>query len=318
MYPYSLAANDTVVSNIEEDEMLEKVGCNLCSADDTVPVADVDGLCIVRCKQCGLLYVNPRYREDLLQNIYTETYYDHDGILNGLEFFGYDNYIADEENIKITFAKRLKTIERYVSNGRLLDIGCATGFFLALARAKGWEVVGTEVSQFSAHYAQEKLGLDVRLGSLKNLGFAAGAFDVVTMWDVIEHVTDPMAELQEIRRILRDGGLLSIITPDAGSLVARLLGKRWEEFRRVREHVYFFSRRTMAQMLREAGFDVLKFESAGKAFYLGPAMERLKYYTWDSVVTSMATKWVYRLGLEKIRIHVNPFTKMTVYAQKRT
>jgi hypothetical protein len=127
MYPYSLAANDTVVSNIEEDEMLEKVGCNLCSADDTVPVADVDGLCIVRCKQCGLLYVNPRYREDLLQNIYTETYYDHDGILNGLEFFGYDNYIADEENIKITFAKRLKTIERYVSNGRLLDIGWHRG-----------------------------------------------------------------------------------------------------------------------------------------------------------------------------------------------
>jgi hypothetical protein len=70
-------------------------------------------------------------------------------------------------------------------------------------------------------------------------------------------------------------------------------------------------------MLRQAGFDVLKFESAGKAFYLGPAMERLKYYTWDGVVTSMAAKWVYRLGLDRIRIHVNPFTKMTVYAQKR-
>jgi 2-polyprenyl-3-methyl-5-hydroxy-6-metoxy-1,4-benzoquinol methylase len=297
--------------------MLEHVSCNLCGADDSVPVAELDGFRIVRCKRCGLLYVNPRYQQDLLQNIYTETYYDHDGIRNGLEFFGYDNYVADEENIKITFAKRLQTIERYVSNGRLLDIGCATGFFLALAKEKGWEVLGTEVSQYSAHYAQEKLGLDVRLGSLKTLDFSAGAFDVVTMWDVIEHVTDPMAELQEIRRILRDGGLLSIITPDAGSLVARLLGKRWEEFRRVREHVYFFSRRTMAEMLRQAGFDVLKFESAGKAFYLGPAMERLKYYTWDSPLTSMATRAIYRLRLDKIRIHVNPFTKMTVYARKR-
>lgn len=298
--------------------MLEKVDCNLCGADDTVPVAEIDGLHIVRCRQCGLLYVNPRYREDLLQEIYTERYYDHDGILNGLEFFGYDNYIADEENIKITFAKRLKTIEGYVSNGRLLDIGCATGFFLALAREKGWEVIGTEVSQFSARYAREKLGLDVRLGSLKTLGFASGAFDVVTIWDVIEHVTDPMAELQEIHRTLRDDGLLSIITPDAGSLVARFLGKRWEEFRRVREHVYFFSRRTMAEMLRRAGFEVLRFESAGKAFYLGPAVDRLKYYTWDGALTSAATKWVYKLGLDKIRVHVNPFTKMTVYARKRT
>jgi SAM-dependent methyltransferase len=297
--------------------MLEKVSCNLCGADNTVPVAEVDGFHIVRCRQCGLLYVNPRCQEGVLQKIYTETYYDHDGIRNGLEFFGYDDYVADEENIKITFARRLQTIERYVSNGRLLDIGCATGFFLALARAKGWDVVGTEVSQFSVRYAQEKLGLDVRLGTLRNLDFAAGAFDVVTMWDVLEHVTDPLAELQEIRRILRDGGLLSIITPDAGSLVARLLGKRWEEFRRVREHVYFFSRRTIAEMLHRAGFDVLKFESAGKAFYLGPAIERLKYYAWDGALTSKATKWVYRLGLDKKRIYVNPLTKMTVYARKR-
>jgi SAM-dependent methyltransferase len=309
-------SRETRVGSVEEDEMLEQVSCNLCGADDTAPVAEIDGLHIVRCRRCGLLYVNPRYREDLLQKIYTEAYYDHDGILNGLEFFGYDNYIADEENIRITFAKRLRTIEHYVSGGRLLDIGCATGFFLALARAKGWEVVGTEVSQFSAHYALEKLGLDVRLGSLKKLGFPSESFDVVTMWDVLEHVTDPMAELQEIHRILRRGGLLSIITPDAGSLVARFLGKRWEEFRRVREHVYFFSRRTMTRMLCQAGFDALKFESAGKMFYLGPAMERLKYYTWDGALTSVASRWVYRLGLDKIRIQVNPFTKMTVYAQR--
>jgi len=297
--------------------MLEQARCNLCGADDTAPVTQVDGLHIVRCKHCGLRYVNPRYREDVLQEIYTEAYYDHDGIVNGLEFFGYDNYIADEENIKITFAKRLKTIERYVSTGRLLDVGCATGFFLALARENGWQVLGTEVSQFGARYGAEKLGLDVRLGTLKELHFDSGAFNVVTMWDVIEHVTDPLAELQEIQRILRDGGLLSIITPDAGSLVARLLGKHWEEYRRVREHVYFFSRRTMAAMLRQAGFDVLKFESAGKAFYLGPAMERLKYYGLDGIVTSTAAEWVYKLGLDKIRVHVNPLTKMTVYARKR-
>jgi len=296
--------------------MLERVNCNLCGADNTALVADVDGFHIVRCRNCGLLYVNPRWQEDVLREIYTETYYDHDGIRNGLEFFGYDNYVADEDNIKITFERRLKTIERYVSNGRLLDIGCATGFFLALARSKGWDVLGTEVSQFGAQYAREKLGLDVCLGTLRGLGLADEAFDVVTMWDVIEHVTDPMAELREIHRILRDGGLLSIITPDAGSLVARLLGKRWEEFRRVREHVYFFSRRTMAEMLRQAGFDVLKFESAGKAFYLGPAMERLKYYTWDGAVTSAVTQWVYKLGLSNKRIYVNPLTKMTVYARR--
>jgi 2-polyprenyl-3-methyl-5-hydroxy-6-metoxy-1,4-benzoquinol methylase len=299
-----------------EDSVLERVPCNLCGADDTTPVAEIDGFHIVRCRQCGLVYVNPRYRDDLLQEIYTETYYDHDGIKNGLEFFGYDNYLEDEENIRITFAKRLKTIERYANKGRLLDIGCATGFFLDLARSQGWEVVGSEVSGFSVRYARERFGLDVRLGTLKELQFDAQSFDVITMWDVIEHVSDPMGELEEARRILRHDGLLSIITPDVGSLVARLLGRHWEEFRRVREHVYFFSRRTMKEALRKTGFEVLRTESADKVFHLGPAMHRLKYYTWDGILTNTATRCVYRLGLDKIRININPFTKMLIYARK--
>jgi len=297
--------------------MLEQVRCNLCGADDTLPVMEIDGFHIVRCRRCGLLYVNPRYGEELLQGIYTEEYYDHDGIVDGLQFFGYEDYLADEDNIKITFAKRLGTIERHVDRGRLLDIGCATGFFLDLARSEGWEVVGTEVSSFGVHHARQALGLDVRLGALKELRFDSGMFDAVTMWDVIEHVVDPMGELKEVHRVLRDGGLLSLITPDAGSLVARVLGSRWEEFRRVREHVYFFSRRTMREMLHKVGFQVLGVGSADKVFYLGPAMHRLKYYTWDGMITNAAANLVYKLGLDKVRININPFTKMAVYARKR-
>ena len=296
--------------------MLENVRCALCGADDTRLVAEIDALHIVRCRKCGLIYVNPRYPEGFLQEIYTEQYYDHDGIRNGLEFFGYDDYISDEQNIKITFSKRLKTIESLAHKGRLLDVGCATGFFLDLARSQGWEVLGSEVSEFSADYARERFNLDVRLGTLRQLGLDAGSFDVVTMWDVIEHVVDPLAELQEVWRILRPQGVLSIITPDSGSWMARLLGKRWEEFRRVREHIYFFSRRTMREMLQKAGLEVVRMESADKVFYLGPAIQRLKYYTWDGAVTSTAAKLVYRLGLDKVRVNVNPLTKMTVYARK--
>jgi len=297
--------------------MLERVNCNLCGADDPAPLAEIEGFHIVRCRQCGLTYVNPRFVQQTLHEIYTESYYDHDGINNGREFYGYDDYVQDEENIKTTFAKRLAVIERLANKGQLLDVGCATGFFLDLARSKGWNVVGTEVSSFGARFAREQFGLDVRLGTLRELSFDDQSFDVITMWDVIEHVLDPMAELLEIQRILRPGGLLSIITPDAGSLVARLLGSRWEEFRRVREHVYFFSRRTLAEMLRKADFEILRTESADKVFYLGPALQRLKYYAWDGAATQLATRWVYRLGLDKVRININPFTKMTVYARKR-
>jgi len=297
--------------------MLEQVRCALCGADDTRPVAEIDALHIVRCRQCGLVYVNPRYPEGLLQEIYTEQYYDHDGIRNGLEFFGYDDYLADEQNIKLTFRKRLKIIELLTRKGRLLDVGCATGFFLDLARSQDWEVLGSEVSEFSARYARERFGLDVRLGTLRQLHLDAASLNAVTMWDVIEHVVDPLAELQEVQRILRPQGILSVITPDAGSWMARLLGRRWEEFRRVREHIYFFSRRTMGDMLRKAGLDVVRMESADKVFYLGPAIQRLKYYTWDGAITSAVARLVYKLGLDKLRVNVNPLTKMTVYARKR-
>lgn len=297
--------------------MLETVPCNLCGADNTAPLMEIDGFHIVRCKQCGLIYVNPRHGEEALHEIYTESYYDHDGITNGVEFYGYDDYLRDEENIRITFARRLETIERYANKDRLLDVGCATGFFLDLARQRGWEVVGTEVSEYGARYARQYFDLDVRLGSLGELGFGAQAFDVVTMWDVIEHVVDPTAELREVHRILRKGGLLSIITPDAGSLVARLLGRRWEEFRRVREHVFFFSKHTLDQMLRKTGFEIIRTESASKVFYLGPAVQRLKYYTWDGGLANAAARLVYGLGLDSVRININPFTKMTVYARKQ-
>ncbi len=296
--------------------MLESVRCNLCGADEPAPVAEIDGFQIVRCQQCSLVYVNPRYRPELLQEIYRREYYDHEGINNGLEFFGYDDYLADEENIKLTFAKRLRTIEGYVPRGRLLDIGCAMGFFLDLARSKGWDVIGSEVSEYSIEYARSQLNLDVRHGPLRSLALESGAFDVATMWDVIEHVPDPRAELAEISRILRPGGLLSIITPNVDSLVARLLGQRWEEFRRVREHIYFFSQRTLCRMLDEVGFKVERVESADKVFYLGPAMHRLKYYTWDGIITQTATRLVYKLGLDKVRIDINPMTKIAVYARK--
>jgi len=250
--------------------------------------------------------------------MYDESYYHNAGIedpSNGY-FIGYDNYLEDEDNIRLTFSKRLKTIESYIPPGRLLDIGCATGFFLDLARQRGWQVTGTEVSAFSVQFARQRFGLDVRLGTLRQIGFPSASFEVVVMWDVIEHVPDPLAELREIHRITVPEGVLSIITPDVSSLVARLLGPRWEEFRRVREHLYFFSRQTLKAMLWKTGFEILKVESADKVFYLGPAVRRLRYYTYDGLITNTLAKLVKQLNLEHVRVNVNPFTKMAVYARR--
>jgi 2-polyprenyl-3-methyl-5-hydroxy-6-metoxy-1,4-benzoquinol methylase len=104
--------------------------------------------------------------------------------------------------------------------GRLLDVGCALGTFLALARDRGFEPHGVEISQFASTFAREKRGLDVFTGDLENYAAASGSFDVITFWDAIEHVTHPLENLKTARRLLRPGGLLLLTTDNFDCLVA--------------------------------------------------------------------------------------------------
>ena len=98
--------------------------------------------------------------------------------------------------------------------------------------------------------------------------------------------------------------------------MARLLGARWEEYRRVREHLYFFTRKTLGAMLEAAGFRIVRVESADKIFHLGPAVHRLRFYTYDGLLTDLAETLVYKLGLGRVRVNVNPMTKLAVYARR--
>jgi 2-polyprenyl-3-methyl-5-hydroxy-6-metoxy-1,4-benzoquinol methylase len=294
-----------------------KKSCDLCKGDITIPVATIGEFSIVKCSSCGLVYVDAVAYEEGNGHIYTEEYYHNEGLarFDSGKFYGYSNYIEDEENIRLTFCKRLNTIENLTNGrGRLLDIGCAMGFLLDEARKRGWKVVGTEVSSYSVTYAREKLNLEVYLGKLKELNFPTQFFDVVTMWDVIEHVASPLEELYEVHRILKPGGLISIITPDVDSLFAKFLHKRWEEFQRVKEHLYFFSKKTLKNMLEKVGFKICKVESATKYFYLGDIIKRLRVY--DSFFTTIICNFIHKLRLEKVRININPFTKLSVYAYK--
>jgi SAM-dependent methyltransferase len=104
--------------------------------------------------------------------------------------------------------------------GRILDVGCALGTFLAIARDHGFEPHGVEISQFASSFAREQRGLDVFTGDLENFGAPPGTFDVVTFWDAIEHVTHPVENLKTARRLLRPGGLLLVTTDNFDCLVA--------------------------------------------------------------------------------------------------
>lgn len=298
-----------------KSEATEFVNCNLCNSDSTRKLMSIKGFNIVKCRNCGLSYVNPRLKERKLHKIYDKKYFSNEAF-DGAKtaFYGYGKYLEEEDCIKATFKRRLKVINRLSGKGRLLDIGCAFGFFLELARDNGWKVQGLEISEYAYTYAKNVLKLPVMNKTLEKAKFKSSSFDVVTIFDVIEHLPDPKSTLKEIRRVLKPNGLVVITTPNIGSITAKILWKNWEEVRRVREHIYFFSKNTLKKILESLGFEVLKTESAGRFFSVKMAVERGKLYNRNIFI--LIGKVSESLGLSNKRIYVDPRYKMTVYARK--
>ena len=243
-------------------DLLEHVPCALCGADDSETVyeaqydrekdvdliqkfrASGDELLIdrlVKCRRCGLQYVNPRLRGDLILTSYTEG-----------EDETYVSQLAARER---TFTAALADIERLAGGrGRLLDIGTAAGAFVAAAVRRGWDAEGCEPNRWLGAWGSRHYGIRIRQGSLFEQDYAPASFDVITLWDVIEHTPDPRAVLERCRTLLKPGGLLIVNYPDIGSWIARALGRRWLFLTSV--HLWYFDRTTIARLMETGGFEV--------------------------------------------------------------
>lgn len=239
--------------------MVEITTCQLCGSNDSSTQFDEAPFTVLRCGGCGLVYVTPRYEPEALRKIYTETYWKSDKPREQ----GYADYAADAELYLKTFRKRIALLPKPASGKlRILDVGCAAGFFLRVAAEHGHEVIGVEPSAAIAANAKQHLGEDsVHVGTLDDLPddarFAPGSFDVVTMWDVVEHVPDPQDLLRKARRLLKPDGTLVIETQNVSSQFARLLGKKWHHYKHA-EHLYHFNPQTVRDLLQQAGFEITK------------------------------------------------------------
>jgi 2-polyprenyl-3-methyl-5-hydroxy-6-metoxy-1,4-benzoquinol methylase len=264
-------------------ETLESVPCNLCGswdAQELYPAAErrnghgstTDlyactstsyGICgpIVKCRRCGLVYQSPVPSADEIIDAY-------DGVV--------DQRYEEERSGRIeTFTRDLLAVERHERGGKLLDVGCHLGLFLDVAKERGWETTGVEPSRWSVERARDR-GQDVRHGTLDNVHFADESFDVVTMWDVAEHLTDPLTELKRIHRILRPDGLLALSTMNVDALFPRIVGRRWPWYMQM--HLVYFSRRTLHNMLAKAGYRVVEVTPHRRVVRLSYLVSRLEPY----------------------------------------
>jgi SAM-dependent methyltransferase len=226
--------------------------CPVCQNHQFRAPAEIRGLPIQVCTHCGLTFQNPQPSDAELAGIYGPSYFigaDNAGL--GAEFDLVKRSTARLQLDKI--ADYLRRSGRYPKGLRLIEFGCGHGNLLVEARSRGYEVQGLEVSADAASVANSKLGREVvRVGGLSESNFVGTSFDVCVLADVIEHIRDPRDYIRGISRLMKDRAVIYIATPSLDSWSARVLGRHWIEYKR--EHLFYFGRRTMAQLLADLQF----------------------------------------------------------------
>lgn len=286
--------------------------CSVCNSDNIFNLYNVKGYTIAKCNNCNIVFVKDIVVGNDIKSIYTDIYFKniawYTSNNNGL--LGYDDYVDDKKNIRDKFNKIIKIVKKFALHGSLLDVGCGPGFFLELANKKGFTPVqGIDISLYAVDYCINKLGLNVLSGDLLDMHLADNSYDVVTIFDVLEHFQNPKEELLEIYRILKHKGILAIITPDIDAFIPKLLKDHWEELKRVPEHLVFFSKQTLTNLLQNTGFEVLETK------YVGKKMSFKSFLSHVFVNIGINAK-LNKIPSFNINIPVNPFYKLLLIARK--
>jgi SAM-dependent methyltransferase len=266
---------------------MEKIKCNHCGSlkykqfQKSSDVFTKEEFDLVKCSNCGLVYLNPRpalgqigkyypdkeYFLDSKRCVYA---YDHEQAYRTktragnlrlsaqrlfAERFFNDHPVAGSFRDKLRdfiISHRFGRLKTTFSKGKILDVGCGDASFLACLRNLGWGVYGTEVSSVAAQKAHEN-NIDVFIGGLLEAKYESDYFDLVRMWSVLEHLHDPAGYLKEIYRILKKGGGLIIQVPNIKSLAFKLLRKNWCALD-VPRHLYHFDKKTLRNLIEKEGF----------------------------------------------------------------
>lgn len=245
--------------------MLIKTRCNFCDTDDhtvlagiKIPLASEPSF-MVRCNGCGLAYMNPSCTIEEEKDFYAHDYCK----------------VAEErhwhENRSPYFEQAFQHIETSFQTDKLLDVGCGKGYFLEMARKRGWKVYGVDPSQEAVLYARNSLGLDAFAGELKDAHLESESFEVITAWNVLDHMYDPWGDIQEMSRVLKRGGLLGlrVLNLDFHLFLYHLsnvLGVisvgRLNLSPLVGFHPHMFSSRCIKKWLERAGFVDIRVENS--------------------------------------------------------
>ncbi len=271
----------------------EDVNCVICKNDNSDQIFEKNSFRIVKCRGCGLVYVNPRLKFEVLEEMYNDN-----------EISSIDYYLQNRKNDEKTFDIRLKAIEKHIKPGKLLDVGSGIGVLLNQAKKRGWDPYGIDIKRDSISFAKQQFCVNANVSTLEDAGFENNFFDAIVMNDLIEHVSNPINTLKIANKLLKSDGLIFLSTPNIESLMAKVFGAHWLHLK-PNEHIYYFSPSTMSLVLEKAGFKMLYCRSFGRVRSLDTIFSKIQTYC----------PWPYKL-ISKLKIN-NILSKMTLYVDPR-
>ncbi len=251
----------------------------------------VDNMAALKCSDCGLIFLHPFPKEEYLKDIYTKDYYLSWGIRNECD-------TTSKEIKKKFFNKILGIIQQYKKKGRFLDIGCALGYMLEVAENYGYDAYGIDINKYAIETAKKDIGdKKVFLGDLRSVDFSDRYFDIICMFDLIEHIKNPVELMKDAGRILNDNGIIVILTPNTNSLSAKLMRRYWFQYKR--EHLFYFSSNNIQRLAENAGFKIVKIMPAKKTTNLFYVYNQSQIYPVP--IISNILRYVYPILTNRIQ-----------------
>lgn len=281
---------------------MKKQRCYHCQNNNLYPIVKIHWP-IKQCLNCGLVQVNPLPSKNDIEELYRGDYYKN-----------FAPYLSQLKTHQIYFRKQIIGIKKYIKSGKLLDVGCALGPLLIEAEKQGFEAEGIDISDYAANYCK-KLGLNAMSGTINDLK-PSKRYDIITMYELLEHEREPLRVLVKAKQFLNTKGLLVITTPNYDNFFRKILGRFWVGYHH-KEHLYFFTPKTIRLILVKAGFkNIVVKKDISRPYPIDYFFRRLADYLPYFIIKDIFVFLAKLSSNLNFSLPINPWDNLIIYGRQ--